>query len=123
MGSRVRQFRRQLGLASAFGLCVLLSGAVIGNGYSSDDVRLEPPDHEFRFARLVYNGSFMDGGFGGRGSSWATDAPEAEQHLLMGIRRLTRIDTFDPTKALAISRCTSNSVRRDDLIACPVLDE
>jgi hypothetical protein len=31
-----------------------------------------------------------------RDSSWTIDAPDAEFHLTQGIRRLTRISTFDP---------------------------
>jgi hypothetical protein len=106
MGLRVRQFRRQLGLASALALCVLLSGAVSGNG---NDGELPPPDREFRFARLAYNGNFMDRGFRG-GESWRTDAPEAEYHLLMGIRRLTRIDAIDPQRErfIAVSALDPN---------------
>lgn len=90
MGSRVRQIRQQLGLASAVVLCALLSSTVSGS--SSNIMHAQKPEPEFRVARLVYNGnSFM----GGR-EAWATDAPEAEFHLTNGIRRLTRIDTFDP---------------------------
>jgi hypothetical protein len=53
---------------------------------------------EFRFIRLVYANYGGFGGFGGfrggRGrNSWTTDSPEAETHLLQGIRRLTRVDT------------------------------
>jgi hypothetical protein len=51
---------------------------------------------EWHFARLEY--SDAGGGFGGgrygrrfRGS-WLTDYPEAEEHLIEGVRRLTRID-------------------------------
>jgi len=93
MGSRVRQIRQQLGLASAMVLCALLSSTVAGSSVSN--VSVTRPDPEFRIARLVYNGnSYFGGGRGGE--AWATDAPEAEFHLTHGIRRLTRIDTFDP---------------------------
>jgi hypothetical protein len=104
MGTRVRQVRQQLGLAAAIGLCALLSATVSGSAPGTTVTA--PPPPEFRFARLAYNDSAAMGGFGGgfgRGQSWRTDAPEAEQHLLTGIRRLTRISTLDPD--------------RDDLIA------
>jgi len=101
MGFRVRQFRRQLGLASAVGLCVLLSGAVSGS--TNGGLAVAPPDREFRFTRLAYNGNYLDRGFGGRGS-WTTDAPEAEYHLLLGIRRLTRIDAIDPDREQLLAR-------------------
>jgi hypothetical protein len=95
MGSRVRQFRQHLGLASATALCALLSGAVSGNG----ETHLETlrPDPEFRITRMAYNDNNMMGGFG-RYGAWQTDAPEAEEHLTGGIRRLTRINTVDPQR-------------------------
>jgi hypothetical protein len=74
-------------------LCALLSGTVSGSAATGLSVR--PPDPEFRIARLIYSGNSIGGrGFGG--SAWTTDAPEAEFHLTNGIRRLTRINTFDP---------------------------
>src|SRR4051812_49019677 len=88
MGSRVRQLRQQLGLASALALCALLSGAVSGS--TADGMGITPPEPEFRLARLAYG----DNSF--RGGSWQTDMPEAEYHLSQGIRRLTRINTIDP---------------------------
>jgi hypothetical protein len=94
MGSRVRQIRQQLGLASAVALCALLSGTVSGSAATA--LSLRPTDPEFRLARLVYNGNSVFGGRGYGGSSWTTDAPEAEFHLTNGIRRLTRINTFEP---------------------------
>jgi hypothetical protein len=90
MGSRVRQLRQQLGLASALALCALLSGAVSGS--TADGMGVGPPEPEFRLARLAYGGNYNDF----RGGSWQTDMPEAEYHLSQGIRRLTRINTIDP---------------------------
>ena len=51
---------------------------------------------EFAFARLRYQ-NFSGGGGRGRGrgfgrGSWGTDSNTAERHLMMGLRRLTRID-------------------------------
>jgi hypothetical protein len=91
MGSRVRRLRQQLGLALVAGLSVMLPADVTGGAPSL----VTPPDPEFRFVRLAYSdnsqlgfGRFR-GGFGG--GYWTTDAPEAEQHLLRGIERLTRL--------------------------------
>jgi hypothetical protein len=92
MGSRVRQIRQQLGLASAMVLCALLSGTVAGRGVNGLDE--SPPEPEFRIARLAYNGNSFSG-FRGGGRAWQIDAPEAEFYVTQGIRRLTRIDTFD----------------------------
>jgi len=79
-------------------LCTLLSAGVSGS--APESVVTAPPPPEFRFARLAYNDNSAFGGFGrfSRGGSWMTDAPEAEQHLLTGIRRLTRINTLDPLR-------------------------
>lgn len=57
------------------------------------------PEAEFRFIRLIYSGNGMM--FGGR-ERWLTDWPEAEQHLLRGVRRLTRIDTAEEGSYLPI---------------------
>ncbi len=43
--------------------------------------------HEFAFARLIYNGIDSNGW----GPRWRVDWPEAELHLLAGLERLTRI--------------------------------
>jgi Domain of unknown function (DUF4159) len=103
MGSRVGQIRQQLGLAFAMAVCGLLSGAVSGS--SADSTAVLPPQPEFRFARLAYGDNtamgfdgFGRGGRGSRGGSWRTDAPDAEYHLLTGIRRLTRVNTLDPER-------------------------
>jgi hypothetical protein len=119
MGLRFRQIRRQLGLASAMALCVLLPGAVIGN--TNGSAGLDPPERELRFARLMYNGNFMDRGGFGRGESWTTDAPDAEYHLLQGIRRLTRVDTIDPDRALLDFDCKPVP-SRDKFVACAADD-
>jgi hypothetical protein len=56
-----------------------------------------PPDwnerHEWVFGRLRYK-NFTGGGFGrgGRRSSWATDYPRGDRYLVMGLKRMTRID-------------------------------
>jgi hypothetical protein len=55
------------------------------------------PDHEFQLVRLAYNNHPQ---FSGRRSSWLVDAPEAEQHFLGGVQRLTRIDAGDDSLGL-----------------------
>jgi len=95
MGTRDRQVRQQLGLASAVVMCALLSSVVAGStpGVMHDTT----PEPEFRLTRLAYHGNgYFGGGFGGE--AWTTDAPEAEFHLTNGIRRLTRINTVDPER-------------------------
>jgi len=71
---------------------IALLSAVIGTALradSSEPVADTSEFEEFRFVRLAYSG----GEFGAR--SWLTDWPDAEQHLLGGVRRLTRIKTAD----------------------------
>lgn len=46
---------------------------------------------EFAFARLVYRGNDNDGW----GPRWRVDWPEAENHLIAGLQRLTRVDSRD----------------------------
>lgn len=64
---------------------------------------------EFQFARLQYH-SARDRGFGRR---WLTDWPAAEQHLLRGLKRLTRINTANEGRLVAIMD--------DDLFDYPML--
>ena len=95
MGHRSRQVRRQLGLAFATGLMLVVSVAVPGTTPESTAVRTPGP--EFRFVRLAYadNPNFSYGRFRGFGGNWATDAPEAEEHFMQGVHRLTRINAGD----------------------------
>jgi hypothetical protein len=78
---------RTVRLVARAAASVLSIGAVM----ASDTVPppATEPFAEFHFVRLQYSNSF--GTLGGRGS-WTTDWPEAEQHLMGGVQRLTRID-------------------------------
>ena len=57
------------------------------------------PGAEWRFVRLAY--SSVGARSGSRGG-WLTDWPDAEQHLIKGVQRLTRIDTADEGQSLSI---------------------
>ena len=63
------------------------------------------PGVEFEFTRLVYaeNPNYARGwgGWGG-GRRWMTDAPEAETHLLQGIKRLTRVNAASEGTAIRL---------------------
>ncbi len=61
------------------------------------------PGHEFEFARLVYveNPDYARG-WGWGAPRWTTDAPEAETHLLQGIKRLTRVSASSEGTALRL---------------------
>lgn len=61
------------------------------------------PGYEFEFTRLIYqeNPDYSRGwAFGGQ--RWTTDAPEAETHLLQGIKRLTRVNANSEGAALRL---------------------
>jgi len=57
------------------------------------------PFSEFRFARMAYDN--YSGGFRG-GPGWLTDWPDAEVHLMDGVRRLTRIDAAVDNSRISI---------------------
>jgi Domain of unknown function (DUF4159) len=83
---------------------IALVGAALAaddNGVSSPTQSPGPPADgaEFHFVRLVYTGTELR--FGGR-PRWMTDWPEAETHLLGGVRRLTRIATAPEGQYLSI---------------------
>jgi hypothetical protein len=93
-----RQDRRLgLGLAATAATlaCVLCSDtwSQSGGGVAVD------PDAEWRFVRLAY--SSVGARSGSRGG-WLTDWPDAEQHLIKGVQRLTRIDTAEEGQQLSI---------------------
>ena len=55
---------------------------------------LGPPPAEFHFARMIYVDFAGARGFG-RGW-WQQDWPEAEQHFMQNVRRITRINAGEP---------------------------
>jgi len=55
-------------------------------------------DSEFQFVRLAYS----SGGYFGRRQRWLTDWPEAEEHLLGGVHRLTRVRVGTEGEQIAI---------------------
>lgn len=81
---------------SAMGAAALAAGLVVGlsadswsSGTGEGGARRQPA--EFQFVRLAYNRYPGMAGFG-QLERWLTDWPEAEQFLMGGVRRLTRID-------------------------------
>jgi hypothetical protein len=83
-------------------LCVVIG--LLTTASSAQLAATAPPSRtsEFQFVRMMYATA---GGLYGRGrrGSWATDAPEAEMHLLQGIKRLTRVDTASDSRALRVT--------------------
>lgn len=68
---------------------------------SSQYATPEPEAAEFHFTRLAYRAGGEGRGFGRR-QRWLTDWPEAEQHLLKGVQRLTRINAGQEGHYLAV---------------------
>jgi len=66
----------------------LIAQISLGQSMSSQSAPSQS-HHEFTFARLIYDGH-SDSDWGPR---WRVDWPEAENHLIAGVRRLTRINT------------------------------
>ena len=58
------------------------------------------PTSEFHFVRMVYSG--LSSRFSTGDRRWLTDWPEAEQHLIKGVDRLTRIDTAEEGQYMTI---------------------
>lgn len=75
-------------------------GGFRGQSSSSSDFHF-PPEGEFAFARLEYTDG-RGGGFrnvsrrGQANGWWAQDYPDAENHLTVGLQRLTRISISEP---------------------------
>ena len=87
-------------VSALLALFLAVTGAAFAQTVTSPDSQsteslLFTNQHEFAFARLIYNG--IDSG--GWGPRWQVDWPEAETHLLAGLSRFTRIET-NPTGAL-----------------------
>ncbi|MDJ0957929.1 MAG: DUF4159 domain-containing protein [Arenicellales bacterium] len=73
--------------------CMVGSHSVVAQSDSARDA-----GHEFYFTRGIYGG---DGGEDW-GPRWAIDFPEADEHFLVALRRLTVIDASDDHNAVAL---------------------
>lgn len=93
-----RVFRAFTGRDAAWRLLALIAIPVVALSSDSSPTEALRPHAEFQFVRMQYIGTTL---FGGR-ERWLTDWPEAEQHLIRGIKRLTRIDTAEDGHYLGI---------------------
>jgi hypothetical protein len=80
--------------------CLLFLSAVATQSPASN----APPEAEFHMARMIYTIAGGGGGFRfGPGQPWwAIDYPEAEDHFLQGVRRLTRIDSTPDSRHVSL---------------------
>jgi len=88
MPERVPQF-----LAIVAAVAMLATGEVRGQAWvaaTDTDLETAEPEAEFQFTRLAYSsGPYRSRGRGRE--AWRTDWPDAEQHFLKGVGRLTRV--------------------------------
>jgi len=89
------------GSGFAAAACASVSLALSQPVIAPDATRLQG---EFRFARLVYTDSAYNGRF--RGGWWQQDWPEAEEHFLKNLVRLTRVTAGEP----AVLRLTDDAL-------------
>jgi hypothetical protein len=62
-------------------------------------IRVWPEDgSQVVFARLIYNGRIP-----GYYKNWYTDYPEAEENLILGLKRLTNLNIADHSRAVALN--------------------
>lgn len=76
---------------------LLAMASVVMAGSSAAPDRAPASPNEFHFVRVVYTDAASNGRF--RRGWWQQDWPEAEEHFVRNLRRLTRIDTGDPVAA------------------------
>src|SRR6478672_4515675 len=88
--------------AVILGAFVLVSGGLSQTRNRSRRVSGESPEGEFHMARLIYGGGL--GGFRGFFNNWwAIDYPEAEEHFLPALRRITNLSVADDSIHLEIT--------------------
>lgn len=101
--ARSRPRTRAGATATALAAAAVLAALLTADTWAQLESAGEPGAHvardaEFQFIRLAYSSAML---FGGR-ERWLTDWPDAEQHLIQGVRRLTRIDTAAEGASLSI---------------------
>lgn len=80
--------------------CLAAAGVALGqsDGATRAGAAREAPG-EFQFVRLAYSSNRF-AGYGGGNQYWQIDYPDAEHHLLKGIRRLTTVDAAENGRIL-----------------------
>jgi hypothetical protein len=81
-------------------LTILLAavGVTLASDVASDGAPAANKFHEFHFVRLAYT----SGPFGFSRGGWLTDWPEAEYHLMNGVRRMTLLNASEDNLRMGI---------------------
>jgi hypothetical protein len=90
---------KSIGILLLLSLVAVASGQFRGRRANTD---VDAPEAEFHMARLVY-GAGLTSGFRGFLSWWAIDYPEAEEHFLPALRRVTNMTVADDSAHLEIT--------------------
>ena len=75
-----------------FGISTTIAVAMVGMLSFTALAHAESASGEFRFARLAYNTNQLASRNRRGASKWQTDWPEAEDHFLQGVNRLSHVD-------------------------------
>ncbi len=89
--------RAWLSLVAAVAGLFLAAGAP--RAADEDEDAHYPPRHEFYFTRGIYAGGSDADDWGPR---WAIDYPEADEHFLIALRRLSAVDAFESDNAVRL---------------------
>jgi hypothetical protein len=91
-------------ILSAFSLTVFVYMGVISIASSDPLMKRGMSEFEFTFIRLIYNSAptmYQGYGYGVR-DSWRIDWPDAENHFLQGLMRLTTVDVSGQGQLLSL---------------------
>jgi len=81
-------------------LLAATAGIALGQGLFSFR---EEPEGEFHLARMIYSTSGFGGSFGFRQPWWAIDYPQAEEHFLPALHRVTGIDVAADSRHIQVT--------------------
>lgn len=100
MSQPLLHLSRSATVAAFIAGCLLCLSAIKAQTSASSTA----PEAEFHMARLVYTIAGDGGGFrfGPGRPWWGIDYPEAENHFLQGVKRLTRIDTTPDSRHVSL---------------------
>ena len=94
-----RRLRKRRSALLRVAMLLAVFGVSVASDINLPGSTTTQPFAEFRFVRLAY--TTYAGGFGGR-ERWLTDWPEAEQHLIDGVSRLSRVNVSEQAEHIDI---------------------